>query len=42
MEDKQVLLELNQVMYGLLKGAWLELILVVDHHYGVFDRNYKP
>ncbi|EHJ91986.1 hypothetical protein KUC_1931 [Vreelandella boliviensis LC1] len=26
---------LDQIMHCVFKGAWLELILVVDHHHGV-------
>ena len=26
---------LDQVVHSVFKGAWLELILVVDHHHGI-------
>lgn len=35
MENRQVEFMLNQVMHLVLKGAWLELILVVDHQHDV-------
>ncbi|MEL7966130.1 hypothetical protein AAG587_07125 [Vreelandella neptunia] len=35
MENRQVEFMLDQVMHCVLKGAGVELILVVDHHHGI-------
>ena len=35
MKYRQIQLVLDQVMNGVLERAWLELLLVVDHHHAV-------